>query len=98
MCIRDRTDIVEVVSGYVQLKQSGNTYKGLCPFHTEKTPSFTVSREKQLFYCFGCGAGGDVFSFVMKIENMGFRDAARMLAERAGAVSYTHLDVYKRQG
>ncbi len=82
--IRARTDIVEVVSGYVQLKQSGNTYKGLCPFHTEKTPSFTVSREKQLFYCFGCGAGGDVFSFVMKIENMGFRDAARMLAERAG--------------
>lgn len=82
--IRARTDIVEVVSGYVLLKQAGNTYKGLCPFHSEKTPSFTVSADKQLFYCFGCGAGGDVFSFVMKIENMNFGDAARMLAERVG--------------
>jgi DNA primase len=82
--IRARTDIVEVVSGYVLLKQAGNTYKGLCPFHTEKTPSFTVSADKQLFYCFGCGVGGDVFSFVMKIENMNFGDAVRMLAERAG--------------
>lgn len=86
--IRARTDIVEVVSGYVLLKQAGNTYKGLCPFHTEKTPSFTVSAEKQLFYCFGCGAGGDVFSFVMKIENMNFGDAARMLAERVGVTLF----------
>lgn len=84
--IRARTDIVEVVSGYVLLKQAGNTYKGLCPFHTEKTPSFTVSAERQLFYCFGCGAGGDVFSFVMKIENVNFGDAVRMLAERVGVV------------
>jgi DNA primase len=86
--IRARTDIVEVVSGYVLLKQSGNTYKGLCPFHAEKTPSFTVSAEKQLFYCFGCGAGGDVFSFVMKIENMNFGDAAKMLAERVGVALF----------
>ena len=86
--IRARTDIVEVVSGYVLLKQSGNTYKGLCPFHAEKTPSFTVSAEKQLFYCFGCGAGGDVFSFVMKIENMNFGDAAKMLADKAGVTLF----------
>jgi DNA primase len=86
--IRARTDIVEVVSGYVLLKQSGNTYKGLCPFHAEKTPSFTVSAEKQLFYCFGCGAGGDVFSFVMKIENMNFGDAAKMLADKAGVALF----------
>ena len=84
------------------MKQSGNTFKGLCPFHTEKTPSFTVSAEKQLFYCFGCGAGGDVFSFVMKIENMNFGDAAKMLADRAGVALFQDespkaRDVYKRQ-
>lgn len=82
--VRARSDIVEVISGYVALKQAGRTYKGLCPFHTEKTPSFVVSPEKQLFHCFGCGAGGDVFSFVMKAENVGFAEAVRILADRAG--------------
>ncbi|MEW5865863.1 MAG: DNA primase [Bacillota bacterium] len=82
--VRAKSDIVEVVSEYVALKPAGKTYKGLCPFHVEKTPSFTVSREKQLFYCFGCGAGGDVFSFVMKAENVSFSEAAKLLAERAG--------------
>ncbi len=82
--VRAKSDIVEVISEYVALKQAGKTYKGLCPFHSEKTPSFVVSPEKQLFHCFGCGAGGDVFSFVMKAENLGFAEAARLLADRAG--------------
>ena len=82
--IRARANIVEVISDYTSLKQAGNSYKGLCPFHNEKTPSFTVSTEKQLFYCFGCGAGGDIFNFVMKIEKIKFRDAVKMLAERVG--------------
>ncbi len=86
--VRARTDIVEVISDYVPLKQAGNTYKGLCPFHREKTPSFTISADKQLFHCFGCGAGGDVFSFVMKIENMNFGDAVRVLAERVGVALF----------
>ncbi|MCR4402813.1 MAG: DNA primase [Firmicutes bacterium] len=84
--LRAKSDIVEVISGYVALKQAGRTYKGLCPFHAEKTPSFVVSPEKQLFHCFGCGAGGDVFSFVMKIENLSFAEAVRLLADRAGIV------------
>lgn len=82
--IRSANDIVEVVGGYVRLKQAGATFKGLCPFHNERTPSFTVNREKQLFYCFGCGAGGNVFHFIMKIENLGFREAVQHLAGRAG--------------
>lgn len=81
--IRERSEITQVVSEYVTLKKAGKTLNGLCPFHGEKTPSFTVSREKQLFYCFGCGAGGDVFNFVMRIENLTFPQAARWLAERA---------------
>lgn len=84
--VRAKSDIVEVVSEYVALKLVGKTHKGLCPFHSEKTPSFTVSREKQLFYCFGCGAGGDVFSFVMKAENASFSEAVKLLAERAGVL------------
>ncbi|MGE5585333.1 MAG: DNA primase [Bacillota bacterium] len=82
--VRAKSDIVEVISGYVALKQTGKTYKGLCPFHTEKTPSFVVSPEKQLFHCFGCGAGGDVFSFIMRAENVGFAEAVKILADRAG--------------
>jgi len=82
--VRAKSDIVEVISGYVALKQAGKTYKALCPFHAEKTPSFVVSPEKQLFHCFGCGAGGDVFSFVMKAENVDFAEAVRILADRAG--------------
>lgn len=82
--VRDRSDIVEVVSEYVRLKPAGRNHVGLCPFHTERTPSFTVSREKGLFYCFGCGEGGDVFKFLMKIHNIPFFDAVRLLARRLG--------------
>lgn len=82
--VREANDLVEVVSGYVRLQRAGHTYKGLCPFHSEKTPSFTVSPDKQLFYCFGCQAGGNVFHFVMKIENLDFPGALKLLADRAG--------------
>ncbi len=77
-------DIESVVSGYVSLRRSGRTSKGLCPFHSEKTPSFFVYHDTESFYCFGCGAGGDVISFIMRIENIGYLDALRFLAERAG--------------
>ncbi|HHZ20031.1 MAG TPA: DNA primase [Firmicutes bacterium] len=83
VAIREKNDIASVVAEYVTLKKSGKTLSGLCPFHHEKTPSFTVSPDKQLFYCFGCGAGGDVFTFVMRMENLTFPQAARWLAERA---------------
>ena len=66
--IRDRSDIVSVVSDYVKLKKSGKNHLGLCPFHSEKTPSFTVSAEKKLFHCFGCGEGGNIFSFLMMVD------------------------------
>lgn len=82
--VRSRNDIVEVVSQYVQLKKKGSSYFGLCPFHNEKSPSFSVSGSKQMFYCFGCGEGGNVFSFMMKYENMSFTEAVTVLAERAG--------------
>ena len=82
--IRARTDIVSVVSEYVKLRKSGKNYVGLCPFHQEKTPSFTVDPEKQFFYCFGCGEGGNIFTFLMKMENMSFPDAVEKLAARAG--------------
>ncbi len=82
--IRNRLDIVEVISEYVSLKPSGKGYKGLCPFHQEKTPSFMVDREKQIFHCFGCGEGGNIFSFIMKIEKIDFPEAVRMLADKAG--------------
>lgn len=82
--VREANDIVAVVSDYVQLRKAGNRLIGLCPFHNERTPSFSVSREKQLFYCFGCHAGGNVFTFVMKLEGVDFREAVRRLANRAG--------------
>ena len=82
--IKDKNDIVSVISEYVSLKRSGRSLLGLCPFHNEKTPSFNVNQDRQFFYCFGCGAGGDVFSFIMKIENLEFIDAAKRLAERVG--------------
>ncbi len=82
--IRSSNDIVDVISQYVSLKQSGKNFKGLCPFHKEQTPSFNVNPDNQFFYCFGCGAGGDVFSFIMQIENMTFPEAAEVLAERVG--------------
>jgi len=82
--IRSRFDIVEIVSQYVQLKRSGRNYFGLCPFHSEKTPSFSVSQEKQIFHCFGCGEGGNVFTFLMRIEGYSFPEAVAELARRAG--------------
>jgi len=82
--IKDRIDIVNLVSERVSLKRRGRNFVGLCPFHAEKTPSFTVSPEKQMFYCFGCGAGGDAITFWMKIENLDFRDAVKDLADRLG--------------
>jgi len=80
--IRQKADIVEVISDYVALKKRGKNHLALCPFHSEKTPSFTASQDKQLFHCFGCGEGGNVFSFVMKIENISFWEAAKLLAEK----------------
>ncbi|MDD4003715.1 MAG: DNA primase [Elusimicrobiaceae bacterium] len=83
--IRERVDIVDVIREYVpSLKKAGRTYKARCPFHNEKTPSFTVNQDKGMFYCFGCQSGGDVFAFVMKIENIPFNEAAEKLAKRAG--------------
>jgi DNA primase len=82
--IKEKNEIVAVISEYTTLKRSGRGWLGLCPFHAEKTPSFNVNQAKQLYYCFGCGAGGDVLSFIMKVENVDFIAAARRLANRAG--------------
>lgn len=83
--LSDRNDIVDVVSGYVRLtKKSGANLFGLCPFHSEKTPSFSVSQDKQIFHCFGCGKGGSVINFIMEIENLSFPEAVEFLARRAG--------------
>jgi len=82
--IRDRASILEVVSDYVSLKKTGRNHKGLCPFHSEKTPSFMVNEEKQIFHCFGCGEGGDVFAFLMKTGHFSFPEAAEELAKRYG--------------
>lgn len=82
--LRDRNDITEVISAYVNLKKTGANMKGLCPFHNERTPSFTVFTDTQSFYCFGCGASGTVIHFIMKINNLGFVDAVKYLAQRAG--------------
>jgi DNA primase len=82
--IRRRTDIVSLIGEYVSLKKAGKNYIGLCPFHQEKTPSFTVSAEKQIFHCFGCGEHGDAFSFLMKINSLTFPEAVRQLAKKAG--------------
>ena len=82
--IRDRSDIVEVVSGYLPLKRSGVNHQGLCPFHQEKTPSFNVNSARQIFHCFGCGVGGNVFSFLMRMDGLSFPDAVRRLGEKVG--------------
>ena len=82
--IRSRNDIVDVISGSVRLQKKGSSYFGLCPFHNEKSPSFSVSRQKQMYYCFGCGAGGNVYTFLMEYENFSFVEAVKYLADRAG--------------
>ena len=91
--VRAKTDIVELISGYVKLQRRGSSYFGLCPFHNEKSPSFSVSPGKQMYYCFGCGAGGNVFTFLMEYENYSFQEALKLLADRAGVklpeVSYS---------
>ncbi|GAB6907968.1 DNA primase [Desulfosarcina cetonica] len=96
--IKNVCDIVEIVSDTVSLRRSGRNYLGLCPFHAEKTPSFTVSPDKQIFYCFGCGAGGNVFSFLMKQSGMSFPEAARSLAERYGIdLPSPNLSAYEKK-
>ena len=89
--IRNRNDIVDVISQYVTLKRSGRNFFGLCPFHKEKSPSFSVSPDKQIFHCFGCGVGGNVFHFIQKIENINFLEALEMLANNAG-IDLPNLD------
>lgn len=84
--VRQRNDIVDIISGYVNLKKKGGNYFGLCPFHNEKSASFSVSPGKQMYYCFGCGAGGNVFTFIMNYENYTFAEAIKLLADRAGIV------------
>src|SRR6056297_3378444 len=90
--VKDRLDIVEVVSEYVNLKKTGKNYQGLCPFHQEKTPSFTVNPDNQFYYCFGCGKGGDIFNFIMEIENITFYESLKLLANRA------NIKMPKRKG
>jgi DNA primase len=82
--LRQATDIVEVIAQWVPLKKAGTNHKGLCPFHNEKTPSFTVNAQKQMYHCFGCGEGGDVIKFLMQSRKMAFVDAVKFLAERCG--------------
>ncbi len=84
--VRNATDIVDLVGAHVSLKRRGKNYVGLCPFHREKTPSFTVSPDKQMYHCFGCGKGGNVFTFLMELEKVGFGEAVRSLADRAGVI------------
>lgn len=82
--IKNSNDIVDIISQYVVLKRRGRNFLGLCPFHKEKTPSFSVSPDKQIFHCFGCGVGGDVITFINKIENYNYRESIEVLAEKAG--------------
>jgi len=82
--VRESSDIVDIVSQYVNLKRSGRNFFGVCPFHKEKTPSFSVSPDRQIFHCFGCAVGGDAIHFLMKIENMDFKETLETLADRAG--------------
>jgi len=82
--VRDKIDIVSFISEYLPLKKMGRNFKANCPFHNEKTPSFVVSPERQIWHCFGCGKGGDIFTFLMEYESMEFGEALRSLAKKAG--------------
>ncbi len=99
--VQERTDIVEVISSYIPLKKSGRNFRALCPFHSEKTPSFFVNSSRQIFHCFGCGAGGGVFQFLMQYEKVSFPEAVEMLAKRAGIVvpkRISPMDSQKAEG
>src|ERR1700731_3555681 len=82
--VKQQADIVVVIGEYVRLKKSGQNFTGLCPFHSEKTPSFAVHPTRQIYHCFGCGAGGDVFKFVMELDKCAFPEAVRSIAEKCG--------------
>src|SRR3989304_1783183 len=82
--VKSKLDIVEIIGEHIQLKKAGRNFKALCPFHGEKTPSFVVSPERQIFKCFGCQKGGDIFGFLMELEGIDFGEAVRELAQRAG--------------
>src|SRR5207237_2371213 len=84
--VKQQADIVRVIGDYVRLKKSGQNFTGLCPFHSEKTPSFAVHPVKQIYHCFGCGAGGDVFKFVMEMDKCDFMEAVRTVADKLGIV------------
>ena len=89
--IRSTSDIVEIIEEHVPLKKSGKNFIGLCPFHSEKTPSFSVSSEKQIYHCFGCGEGGNVFSFLMKFSNFSFPEAVTQIGKRYGITVPTQV-------
>ena len=82
--IKEKLDIAPFIKGYLELKPAGRNFKALCPFHQEKTPSFIISPERQIWHCFGCGVGGDIFKFLMLYENLEFHEALTILAEKAG--------------
>ncbi len=94
--VRSRNDVVDLIGNYIKLTKKGSSFFGLCPFHNEKSPSFSVSRDKQMYYCFGCGAGGNVFTFVMEYENYTFVEAVKYLAERAG-IKLPEVEVTEEQ-
>ncbi len=96
--IKARLSVYDVVSSYVQLKKTGANYKGLCPFHSEKTPSFIVSPEKQIFHCFGCNKGGDIFTFVQELEGVDFPESVQILADRAGIKIENFSKIEKKAG
>lgn len=94
--VKSKIDITEIVGDYVALRKNGRTFWGLCPFHSEKTPSFSVSQERQTFHCFGCGKGGDVFTFLMEIDHLEFREALERLAEKAGVKLHARAGINTR--
>jgi DNA primase len=96
--IRSRSDIVDIIGTYVPLKRGGSTFKGLCPFHKEKTPSFNVDPRRQIYHCFGCGQGGDVFAFIMSIEGVDFITAMKLLASKCGVIFETHAPRPNKDG